>query len=99
MSSASDARRRRIGLITLTIAALMLLGGQTVLAPALDGLVFLVYWLICFFFTVASIFIAILDVRALRRHSKEIQQEIIEDTFGDLPDHPLAEPNDKEKGG
>lgn len=75
MSNAADARRRWLGLFFLTIAAGMLIWGQTILRPHLTGFVFAVYWLCCFGFTFVTIFIALLDVRAVRRRLREEQKE------------------------
>jgi len=75
MSNSADARRRWLGLFFLTISAGMLIWGQTILQPHLKGLVFAVYWLSCFGFTFVTIFIALLDVRAVRKRLMEEQRE------------------------
>ena len=49
--------------------------------PHLQGVVFLLYWFGCFLMTLIAIGIALLDMRALRRHSREEQRELIERTL------------------
>lgn len=86
MVNAADARRRWFGLFCLGMAFAMLAWGQTVLKPYLDGLWFLLYWFVCFLFTVSSIFIALLDVRATRRRTRDEQRELIQRTLEDVDD-------------
>ena len=84
MLSSAASRRPRRGLLCLSIAAFMLLGGQTVFDSYLTGLGFLLYWLVCFFFTIASIGVAILDLRTLNRQSHSLREQIIDESFSDL---------------
>ena len=79
MSDSTDALRRWLGVFCLGIAAGMLIWGQT--KARLDGVIFLFYWSICFFFTIAAIVIALIDVRILRRRSREEQRRLIERTL------------------
>lgn len=81
MLNTADARRRWFGVFFLILAAGMLIWGQTVLEPHLQGVVFLLYWFGCFLMTLIAIGIALLDMRALRRHSREEQRELIERTL------------------
>jgi hypothetical protein len=81
MSNSADALRRWLGVFCLAMAAGMLIWGQTVLKAHLDGLSFLFYWLICLGFTMAAIVIALLDVRILRRRSRDEQRRLIERTL------------------
>ena len=81
MPNSADAMRRWLGSFCLVVAAGMLIGGQTVLKARLDGLMFLFYWLACFGFTMAAIFIALLDVRAVRRRNRDEQRELIHRTL------------------
>lgn len=55
----------------------MLIWGQTVLEPHLEGTWFLVYWLVFLVFTSASIGIGLLDFFALRHSLKSEQEEIV----------------------
>ena len=88
MLTSADARRRWLGLFCLAIAAGMLIWGQTVLESTLTGASFIIYWLVCFGFTVGAIFIALIDIRALRRRTQDEQKELLERTLGDLPPPP-----------
>lgn len=81
MSNSADALRRWLGTFCLAVASGMLIWGQTILKPHLDGLMFLLYWLACFTFTMAAIVIALLDVRALRRRTREEQRRLVERTL------------------
>jgi hypothetical protein len=80
----ADALRRWLGAFCLTVAAGMLIWGQTLLKPYLQGFGFLIYWSVCFFFTFGAIFIALLDVRAMRRRTRREQQELIERTLDEV---------------
>jgi len=80
----ADALRRWLGLFCLTVAAGMLIWGQTLLKPYLQGVGFLIYWAFCFFFTFGAIVIALLDVRAMRRRTRREQQELIQRALEDV---------------
>ena len=84
MANSADALRRWLGSFSLAVAAGMLIWGQTVLKPYLDGLIFLLYWSVCFLFTFAAIFIALLDVRAVRRRTRAEHQELMRRTLGEV---------------
>lgn len=81
MSNSADALRRWLGLFCLAVAAGLLIWGQTILKPLLDGLAFILYWGICFFFTFAAIVIAMLDMRAVRQRTRKEQQELLQKTL------------------
>jgi hypothetical protein len=80
----ADALRRWLGLFCLTVAAGMLIWGQTLLKPYLEGVGFLIYWSFCFLFTFGAILIALLDVRAMRRRTRREQQELLQRTLDEL---------------
>lgn len=52
----------------LAVASGMLIWGHTILESHLKNLGFLIYWTVCFLFTIASIVIALLDVHAMLRN-------------------------------
>ena len=52
----------------LAVASGMLIWGRTILEPHLQGLGFLIYWVGCFLFVIASIVIALLDVHVMLRN-------------------------------
>lgn len=81
MSNSADALRRWLGLFCLAVAAGLLIWGQTILKPLLDGLAFVLYWGICFLFTFAAILIAMLDMRAVRLRTRREQAELIQKTL------------------
>ena len=84
MPNSADALRRWLGTFCLAVAAGMLIWGQTLLLPYLHGVGFLIYWFACFVFTIAAICIALLDVRAVRRRSKNEQAELLHRTLEEL---------------
>lgn len=71
MNDASTAWRRWFGMLCLAVASGMLIWGHTILLPYLEGAAFLVYWLVCFAFAIASIIIALLDVHAILRNIRQ----------------------------
>jgi len=78
MFKPADARRRWWGTLFLTMAAAFLIWGQTLLKPYLNGVAYLFYWFLCFVFTVLAIFIALLDMRAVRRHLHQQHREMVD---------------------
>ena len=93
MSNSADALRRWLGLFCLAVAAGLLIWGQTILKPVLDGLAFILYWGICFFFTVGAIVIAMLDMRAVRQRTRREQEELLQKTLEQIAE----DPRDREK--
>jgi|SRR6266567_4595469 len=85
MEMTSTARRRWLGVLVLVAALAMLVAGQTILKDQLnEPRSFLVYWLFCFGFTGAAIFIAFLDVRALQRRTREEQRNLVHRTLKEI---------------
>ena len=80
----ADAMRRWLGLFCLTMAAGMLIWGQTLLKPLLEGWLYIGYWTIAFVFTFGAIVIALLDIRALRRRTRREQKELLERTLAEV---------------
>ena len=78
MPSSVDALRRWFGLLFLAVAGGMLIWGQTILRPHLEGVGFLIYWFICFLITISAIVVALLDMRAVRRRTREEQRALLE---------------------
>ncbi len=84
MANSAAALRRWFGLFFLTVAAGMLIWGQTVLKPHLEGFNFMVYWLACFIFTFLAIVTALLDVRATRQRAEAEQRALLERTLTEI---------------
>ena len=78
-----DSRRRWFGVFFLIIAAGMLIWGQTFLKPFLEGVGFVIYWLACMGFTGLAMLTALLDVWAVRRRTRDQQQDLIRHIFDD----------------
>ena len=88
MADYAEARRRWFGLLFLALAAGMLIWGQTVLKSCLQGVWFLLYWLVCFVLTGLAILAALLDMRATRRRTREEQRDLIERAWRDIQNKP-----------
>ena len=84
MAVTAKTRRRWFGALCLLAAIVMLLAGETTPGKRLDGLGFVIYWLICFAFAVLAMLTAILDARALRREARAEQRALFETAFHDL---------------
>ena len=84
MSLDSDTRRRLIGGLVLTMAVVMLICGETVLKGKLSPFGFLLYWFGCFAFTIAAVFIALADVKALRVRTQREQNDLLENTLKEI---------------
>ncbi len=77
----ADVRRRWFGVFFLLIAAGMLIWGQTILKPYLEGLGFVLYWLACMAFTGLALLTALLDIWAVRRRTREPQRDLLQRIF------------------
>ncbi len=84
MLTAADARRRWFGALFLALAAGLLIWGQTLLKPHLQGMLFVVYWLACFGFTGLAMLVALLDIRAVRHRVREQQRTMVERALDDI---------------
>ena len=77
----ADVRRRWFGVFFLLIAAGMLIWGQTILKPHLEGIGFVLYWLACLAFTGLALLTALLDIWAVRRRTREQQRDLLQRIF------------------
>jgi len=84
MENSAEAVRRWWGAFCLAMAAGLLIWGQTVLQPYLQGGWFVLYWFFCFAFTLGAIVIALMDVRAVRRRVKAEHRELLQRAIDDL---------------
>jgi hypothetical protein len=82
MARSVHSRRRQFGTACLTVAAAMLVLGQTLLKSSLDGVVFIFYWLTCFIITGFTLVTALLDVQAVRRQARDRHRELLENALG-----------------
>lgn len=73
----------------------MLIWGQTVLKPHLEGFVYIVYWVACFLFTFLAIVTAMLDLRATRKRTEAEQRELLERTLQDIEEKKSSPPGAK----
>jgi len=84
MNNSVDAWRRWLGMFSLAVASGMLIWGHTILASYLKGIGFLIYWALCFLFTIASIVIALLDVRAMLRNIRNERKALLRRALKDI---------------
>jgi hypothetical protein len=78
MLTPADALRRWFGLLFLALASGMVIWGNTILHPHLHGAGFIIFWFLCFLFTLGAILLALLDIRAIRHRSRLEQRELID---------------------
>jgi hypothetical protein len=84
MNNSVDAFRRWLGMFCLAVASGMLIWGHTILEAHLKDLGFLIYWIICFLFTFASIVIALLDVHAMLHSIRKERLELFRHALKDI---------------
>jgi hypothetical protein len=75
--------RRRVMVIVLTAALILMICGSTVLKQTLDPREhagwFLFFWLVCAWLTVTAILLAIFDLLMLSANARKAQRELRED--------------------
>src|SRR5438876_10932809 len=84
MGNGSDSVRRTLGVLFLIMAGAMLVLGQTAFKSSLAGAAVLVYWLVCFLLTFAAIFIALIDLRSIRRQAREETRQLFEQSLEEI---------------
>jgi hypothetical protein len=84
MMTRADGWRRWWGTFCLIMAVGMLLWGQTLLAAYLEGLGYVIYWLVCFGFVFLAILIAGLDLWIVRRRVQRERTELIRKTWNEI---------------
>jgi hypothetical protein len=101
MAEFSNVRRRLLGAVFLTLAAGMLIAGQTGLRARLQEQprMFVYYWSACFLFTGLTLMTALWDLRAVRRRSRQERAELAKKTWSDITaaqNPPPPPPNETE---
>lgn len=84
MPNTADAWRRWFGLLFLALAFGMLIWGRMVLHDTLRGIPFLLYWSVCFLFTLAAIVTALLDMRATRKKARVEHEQLLRRTLDEI---------------
>ena len=77
MANSSDAFRRWLTLLFLSISFGMLIWGQTVLSSTLEGLSYFLFWTIFFACTSATICLGLLDTWILRKRTTEARRDLL----------------------
>lgn len=72
---------RVLGTVLLTACSLMLVLGLTVLADALHGSRFVLYWSWCFLIATVAILVAVFDMAMIHRASKQTRRALFRDQF------------------
>ena len=90
----ADVRRRWFGVFFLLIAAGMLIWGQTILKSYLEGIGFVLYWLACMAFTGLALLTALLDIRAVRRRTREQHRDLLQRIFDEAESNKENESNE-----
>ena len=84
MPTAAESLLRWSGVFCLAIASGMLIWGQIILTPYLDGLFFRIYWIGCFAFSAIAVTIALLDIFVERQRLQCRRQLLAERIRQDL---------------
>lgn len=80
----AQAWRRWFGVIFLALAFAMLVWGQTVLKPKLEGVGYVVYWTGCFLFTFLALMTALVDIWCVRRKQRNERRMLLKKAFTEL---------------
>ena len=84
MGSSSQTFRRWFGGIFLVAALTMLIAGQTVLKDRFGPVGFVLFWCACLICTSAAIVMALLDLSAVRRRTRDEQRALFESTLQEI---------------
>ena len=84
MTNNAESFRRWLGMLFLTASFAMMIWGQIVLQPHLSGVVFNLYWLVCFGLSIAAVAIGILDVRDVLRELKAERAALLRSAMRDI---------------
>ena len=76
----------------------LLIVGETILKGRLDGMVFLVYWGLCFVLTALAIATAYLDARALQSRTRRETRELLETTLTNIQADADKKPRSRKPG-
>lgn len=90
----NSANRRWLGALCLLAAIVMLVADEYLFKGRLKGVTALAYWFVCFLFTLLAIWAAFLDVRALRRSTRDEQRALFEDTLQQISRDKADQPDD-----
>ena len=84
MGSDTVIVRRWVGAVALLAALAMVICGETVLQERLNGLGFLLYWVICLGLTGCAVAVAFLDVHRLKQVTRTEQRKLFETTVKEI---------------
>ena len=76
----------------LLCALALLVAGETILKSRLDGVVFLLYWGLCFVLTGLAILTAYIDARALQIKSRKETRELLQTTLNKIQNDARKKP-------
>lgn len=81
MADFINSPRRKTGAIFLGISVVMVILGFTIFDKRLTGVRYILYWTICFAFTISAASVALLDIVTVKQRSREEQRDLIEETL------------------
>jgi hypothetical protein len=94
----ATTRRRWFGALMLLCAVGLLVAGETILKGRLDGMGFLLYWMICFLCTGLAIVTAYVDAKALQMKSRREARELLESTLSNIQHDAQNKPRSNKPG-
>ena len=77
MANSSDAYRRWLAVLFLSISFAMLMWGETALSSSLEGLSYFVFWTIFFACTSATISIGLMDTWIMKRRTEDARRDLL----------------------
>lgn len=82
--NATESLRRWVSVFSLALAFGMLIWGQMVLARFLSGMLFDIYWGVCFALSAVSVVMSLIEVRLLLREVRRQQMELYRRALRDV---------------
>ncbi len=84
MMNETESLRRWLSMCALALAFGMLIWGQMVLQPYLNGVAFDLYWGLCFALSAVSIAMSVLEVRWMLQEVRQQQRTLVRRAMRDI---------------
>jgi hypothetical protein len=84
MGSNTSIHQRKRSMAFLIIAVVMLILGETVFRHSLSNVSFVLYWMLCFVFTMMAVLFAFRDFAGVQRQARDEQRELLEKTIDEI---------------
>ena len=97
MKANAKTLRRRLGIICIAVAILMLIAGETVLKDwlAKSAITLICYWMGCFMLTALAALVAVVDAARVRQAIREEQRALLEETLRQVESEKSSQKNFK----